>query len=555
MAEPWRAMDTTGLTTTVDEAGLAVFARHIAVLLSPRDTIRLEGDLGAGKTTFARHVIAALSPHEVEVASPTFAIAHTYDTTLGPLAHFDLYRLGGVDDLIELGFEETLASHVSLIEWPGCADALLPADALTLRLSVADDPGQRMVVASGGGAWAKRLDRLTQRLALIERAGWAKAWIERLPGDASVRRYDRLLRPPANLCAAPASALLMDAPRATDGPKLEDGRTYSQIAHLAESVSAFTAVGEALRGFGLSTPALYGIDDAAGVLLIEDFGASVFQTLYQEAGAPDQERLVLAAVDALVALRASPPPTDLPIPGRLDGQRHRLARYDADALAIEVDLLPTWYAPMAGLDLSADAIAAYRALWAPLIEGLQQEPDHWVLRDVHSPNLLWLPEREAPADVGFIDFQDAVRGPAAYDLVSLLQDARCTVPAYIEARALAAYIAGANAKPNANANVNAGAADAPQPSATFNEAAFRASYAVLGGQRACKILGIFARLAKRDGKPQYLRHLPRLWAYLDRNLTHPALAELKAWCDTHVPASAREPETLNPAGENRFASR
>jgi len=162
------------------------------------------------------------------------------------------------------------------------------------------------------------------------------------------------------------------------------------------------------------------------------------------------------------------------------------------------------------------------ALWADVFEQLAKMPVAWVLRDYHSPNLLWLPEREGIARVGVIDFQDAMRGPAAYDLVSLLQDARVDVAAELEALLFDHYCAGVAARGTG-----------------FDRDAFAFAYAALGAQRNTKIVGIFARLAKRDGKPGYLRHIPRLWRYLERDLAHPRLASLKRWYDRHLPTDAR----------------
>jgi aminoglycoside/choline kinase family phosphotransferase len=150
----------------------------------------------------------------------------------------------------------------------------------------------------------------------------------------------------------------------------------------------------------------------------------------------------------------------------------------------------------------------------PLTTGAQT----WVLRDFHSPNLLWLPEREGTARVGLLDFQDAMMGPAAYDLASLLQDARVDVPEMMEIALLSRYVRTRMRK------------------GSFEASAFARSYATLAAQRASKILGIFARLERRDRKPQYLRHMPRVWNYLQRSLAHPDLAPLAAWYRANVPA-------------------
>jgi hypothetical protein len=161
----------------------------------------------------------------------------------------------------------------------------------------------------------------------------------------------------------------------------------------------------------------------------------------------------------------------------------------------------------------------YLALWRDALMPAVSAPPTWVLRDFHSPNLLWLAERQGTARVGLLDFQDAVMGSPAYDLASLLQDARVDVPELMEISLLSRYTrARLKAEP------------------TFDAPAFARAYATLAAQRASKILGIFARLEKRDGKPQYLRHLPRVWAYLRRSLAHPALAPLNGWYKLHVPA-------------------
>ena len=161
-------------------------------------------------------------------------------------------------------------------------------------------------------------------------------------------------------------------------------------------------------------------------------------------------------------------------------------------------------------------------LWREALEPAIDAPPTWVLRDYHSPNLLWLPQREDVARIGLLDFQDALIGPAAYDVASLLQDARVDVPEALEVALLSRYV---------RARARAISASTPRPS--------RRLYATLAAQRATKILGIFARLDRRDGKPQYLRHMPRLLGYLQRSLAHPALAPLKAWYAANRAAQRR----------------
>jgi aminoglycoside/choline kinase family phosphotransferase len=188
-------------------------------------------------------------------------------------------------------------------------------------------------------------------------------------------------------------------------------------------------------------------------------------------------------------------------------------------LLIEAELLLDWYLIKAGAAANEAARAEFVALWRMALAPVLEAPATWVLRDFHSPNLLWLPNRNGIARVGIVDFQDALIGPAAYDVASLLQDARVDVPEQLEMNLLSRYVRMRLAQDR-----------------NFDTSGFTLLYATLAAQRATKILGIFARLQQRDGKPQYLRHMPRLWNYLQRSLAHPALAELKAWYAANVPS-------------------
>jgi len=218
----------------------------------------------------------------------------------------------------------------------------------------------------------------------------------------------------------------------------------------------------------------------------------------------------------LAALHREPLPDMLPVEPGVD---YRLPRYDMDALLIEVELLPDWYLPKMRAEISDATRAEFLALWREALQPAIDAPATWVLRDYHSPNLLWLPEREGIQRIGLLDFQDAVMGSAAYDVASLLQDARVDVPEMMEIALLSRYT-------RARMKADAG----------FDAPAFVRLYATLSAQRASKILGIFARLERRDHKPQYLRHMPRVWAYLQRSLAHPALGRLAAWYRANVPA-------------------
>ena len=345
--------------------------------------------------------------------------------------------------------------------------------------------------------------------AFLEAAGWGGIAAEPVAGDASTRSYFRLRRDGG-------TAILMDAPPGPDGPPIAAGLSYSALVHLAETMRPFAAIARHLTGLGLSAPEIFAQDLEAGFLLLEDLGDAGFGKEI-EAGRETERQLYTAAIDVLAHLHAMPAPG--PLACGDGGPDHRVPAFDDRAMLTEASLLIEWY-PRLGSVAHADeaARAAFAAAWGEVFALTRHEPARLVLRDYHSPNLLWLRQRQGMRRVGVIDFQDALAGPAAYDVASLLQDARRTVAPEIETALLARYIA-------ARSRQGEG----------FDPALFRAAYAIMGAQRATKIIGIFARLCLRDGKPGYLAHLPRLAAYLGRDLAHPALAPVAEWFARHMP--------------------
>ncbi|MEJ2117343.1 MAG: phosphotransferase [Alphaproteobacteria bacterium] len=340
-------------------------------------------------------------------------------------------------------------------------------------------------------------------------AGWGDARTVHINGDASTRSYTRLFVEGGD------TAILMDLPQAPDGPPMRDGRPYSQIAHLAEEMRPFVAVADALREVGLAAPRILAADYGHGFLLLEDFGDTVFTEL--AAKGEDMLAYYGQAVDALLALRAHPPAPEL---HSADGLAYTLPLYDREALHIETELLTDWLLPaIRGGEVPPEVRAEFTHSWDEQFDWLLTLPTGWVLRDYHSPNLIWRESESGLQRLGLIDFQDALRGHLAYDLVSLLQDARLDLPEVIEPTLLAEYCdKAASADPS------------------FNRDDFLRAYRLLGAQRNTKILGIFARLARRDGKRGYIRHIPRIARYLAANLADPALARLQAWYERELPS-------------------
>lgn len=488
-----------------DEAATRRLGEDIAAILQAGDLVLLEGGLGAGKSTLARALIRAIADDDaLEVPSPTFTLVQPYPLRLA-IAHLDLYRLGDPSELLELGLDEALASGAALVEWPERGGDFIQGDALAIRL---DDEGDgRRAILTMPGAWAGRIARTLAIRAFLDRSAWPGATRRHLQGDASTRAYERVTLS-EDAGGHGSSAVLMNAPARQPGPPLPGGGTYDEVAHRAIDVVPFVAMDLAIRAAGFYAPALLATDIEDGLLLLEDLGS---EGIIRH-GEPDFERYALAA-EVLAELHATGRPSVLPLPG---GGTYRVPPFDAAAFAIEVDLLPRWYAPLVGVTLSTDAEAAFAAIWRSLFARFDRAEKSWLLRDYHSPNLIYLPHRQGTARIGILDHQDAMIGASAYDVASLGQDVRIDIAPGFESALKARYIA------------------RRQALGPFDAEAFAAAYAISGAQRATKVLGGFARLAS-FGKPQYLRHIPRVWGYLRRNFEHAVLSDLALWYESHVP--------------------
>jgi len=332
-------------------------------------------------------------------------------------------------------------------------------------------------------------ERAAAIAAFLKGADWAGAARRPLAGDASFRRYERL-------ALEGRTAMLMDAP-----PPREDVRPFVAIArHLAR--------------LGFSAPRILAEDAEMGLLVIEDLGDATYTS--ELARGADEVALYTLAVDLLIDLHRNPAAARIVVPP-----------YDDRRLLDEVALLTDWYLPtMRGCETPPTVRAAYLDLWREAFGAARLVPDTLVLRDYHVDNLMVVPGREGLAACGLLDFQDAVIGPVSYDLVSLLEDARRDVPVALARAMVARYLA---AFPG------------------LDGVAFAGSCAILGAQRSAKIIGIFTRLFARDGKPQYLHHIPRVWRLLEGDLAHPALAPVRAWFDAEIPSGERSvPEAGMP---------
>jgi tRNA threonylcarbamoyl adenosine modification protein YjeE len=495
-----------------DETATAHLMADLALLIGPGDVITLSGDLGAGKTAAARAMIRYFAGDDaLEVPSPTFTLAQTYDLPAFPLLHADLYRVNDPLELEEIGLSPLPEATLALIEWPERAPDALPADRIDIALSHRPEleASVRAAEITGYGKAAATVARLQTLRQFLADAGYADAKRLRMAGDASTRSYARLLRDDGVV-------ILMNSPRRPDGPAIYDGKSYSAAVHLAEDVKPFVAIANGLRERGFSAPVIHHADLDAGFLITEDFGSA--GVIEGDPPAPIAERYQIAT-DMLAALHRGPLPDILQLAPQLI---YAVPTFDTEALLVEIGLMLEWYLPDRGITTSDELRAEFVGMWRELLAKPAAAPKTWVMRDFHSPNLIWLDARADIKKVGIIDFQDAVLGPPAYDVVSLLQDARIDVPEALELALLTRYIKARRAADE-----------------SFDPAGFAELYAIMSAQRNTRLLGTFARLNRRDGKPQYLRHQPRIWTYLTRSLAHPALAHIRDWYSANVPAPDR----------------
>ncbi len=354
--------------------------------------------------------------------------------------------------------------------------------------------------------------------AFLKTAGWGAATRTYLQGDASIRRYERL-----DLNGV--KGVLMDWPAGPDAPVDSGVSAYSKLAHLAEDVGPFVAVGTYLSGLGLRVPDMIASDLTHGFLLLEDIGSDDFGGIIDRGQGPGGEALddmYRACIDVLVALQAAGAPEALPVG---DGSAHKVPAFDEGIYRNETALALDWYLPVVmGKEAENDLRAEYDALLTTLWPLIEAGPRTLFLRDFHSPNILWQSDREGLHRVGLIDYQDALIGSRAYDPVSFLQDARRDVPIDREDAMRAYYVA-------AMKDVDTG----------FDADAFETAYAVLGAERALRLMGLWPRLLKRDNKPHYMAHMARTQDYLRRNLAHPLLADLAAFVERHFLEGAPAP--------------
>ncbi|MBX4335299.1 tRNA (adenosine(37)-N6)-threonylcarbamoyltransferase complex ATPase subunit type 1 TsaE [Bartonella raoultii] len=476
-----------------NEEATKLFAQDLALALKPGDLVTLQGDLGTGKSTIARTLIHTLANNNtLDVPSPTFTLVQNYQLPQFEIIHADLYRLSMAEEIDELGLHEMREQRLLFIEWPEKgADLLGPSTfAITLQYK---DHGRHVTLTSAQHS-TERLKRSFAIRTFLKMHGRGHVHRYFLAGDASGRIYELLDN-------GQHQEVLMNA--LTMQMKQDTDSSFITMAHLAKDIRQFIGINQLILENGFSAPRIFVEDFKKGLLILENLGN---EGLLDKSGNPIEERYI-ACSELLASFHQKSWPSKKQFPTFL----LQIPSYDCQALQTELSLLLDWYLPFhTKKTLNQKQRKAFFTCWQPYLDHLTQGEKTLVMRDYHSPNILWRAHKEGIARIGLIDFQDGLQGPTAYDLVSLAQDARLLISPTLEAKILDTYC---NARHKA-----------PRP---FNESELRKLYAFAGAQRTSKILGIFVRLHQRDGKSSYLKHLPQIQDYLARNLSHPTLAPLK----------------------------
>ncbi|RCL01060.1 MAG: putative phosphotransferase [Candidatus Tokpelaia sp. JSC188] len=462
----------------------------LALALKKGDLVILHGDLGTGKSILVRALIRTIADNAMlEVPSPTFTLVKTYDDLRLIVTHADLYRVDRLEEIEELGFEQALEDGILLIEWPKETEKMFGIAQFSIFLEYEGD-GRLVTIKTEKDATAR-----------FERSFFIRSFLKENKREKAIRRYfleDASRRSYETLMLGKTSEILMDAQEPTFSDEAQ--YSYAQTVHLATRIDRFIGIDRLLRENGFAAPKIHAADINAGLLIMENLGNA---KIFDDKGQPIAKRY-LACAKLLAGLHQKKWPQHQVWPDII----LNIPVYDKKAMHAEVTLLLEWYLPyILQTKINETMRKNFYACWDTLFDHLQQTETSLVLRDFHSPNIIWRPRRKETQRLGLIDFQDAVIGPTVYDLVSLGQDARITIPRTLEAKIISHY------KDNRKVN--------------FDARNFDIAYAIVGALRASKILGIFVRLERRDKKSHYLRHLPRIIDYLLRNLNAPVLQSLK----------------------------
>ncbi|EJF91110.1 bifunctional tRNA (adenosine(37)-N6)-threonylcarbamoyltransferase complex ATPase subunit type 1 TsaE/phosphotransferase [Bartonella tamiae] len=493
-----------------NEKATHFFAQDFSLALRKGDLITLEGDLGAGKSTFARAIIRTLANDMMlDVPSPTFTLVQNYALERFHITHADLYRIFYPEEIDELGFEEARQDGILLVEWPQKAEGALKD--IDFSVTFSHEKKGRQIEIEAHDSAAKRLQHSLDIRNFLEKNGRRYYSRRFFTGDASARFYEILIADHNDdtVCddhsSTPHTEVLMDAPQ-MEMPEIspvQTGENYAKKAHLSETIYQFIGIDRLILNHGFVAPTIHAYDGENGLLIMNDLGREgILDTNCQ----PLLDRYIASA-----ELLAHFHQKDWPNAVSFSDFSFQIPSYDRTVLQVEVSLLLDWYVPFKMHQRFYDEQRVeFFAQWSPFFDFFEKAEQTFVMRDFHSPNILWREGENKLNRLGLLDFQDGQIGATAYDVVSLAQDARVALSPEFEKKVVAAYCTERKKLPR-----------------FFDEDAFHKIYAIAGAQRSSKILGLFIRLNDRDHKPQYLKLLPHCQDYLKRNLSHPELYNLR----------------------------
>ena len=472
---------------------LEELAKELTPLLTQGCLMTLNGQIGTGKTTLAKLLINNLTqtPHE-DIVSPTFNLYHTYSSDNLEIAHYDFYRIESEMELLEIDLSESLTDKVCIIEWANKFKDLLPKD--RIEISIKFIKNEREYIIRPLGKFREVVSSRNKIENFLCDLDINFTELQRLPGDASKRKYYRVT-------GSNNTMILMDAAQKSD---------IKSKTGLTNGIDDFIKIQEYLDSIDVRVPKLIETNKIDNIILEEDLGEYCYKDILTK---ENYQELYDPAIQTLIHISNIKHPKNI----SMNSNPHYIKEFDLDIYLNEAEIFIDYYWPFVNGNLcSVDKKQEFRDIMGELYSNLTHDKT-LMLRDFHSPNLLFLDNENAFRKCAVIDFQDALFGHPLYDLVSLINDARITIDVYQEKYLIELY-----KKDFSFHNVQ------------FDSSSFMQQYHILGVQRSIKILGIFARLAILENNKDYIVHMPRVISYIKRTMYSGCIEELTKWLNKNL---------------------
>lgn len=471
-----------------------LFTENLCKIIESNDVILLNGKIGSGKTTLARHIINQILQIDIsEITSPTFNLYQVYENNNQKINHYDFYRIENDIDLQEIDLEDSLGEGITIIEWADKYQNYLPDSYLEIEILEIDC--FRTYKLRGCGSFKNRINKHNSLVSFLSKFKKPIIKVEKIQGDASKRIYKRIQTKEESLIL-----MIYDEKEKKENP-----------SKLSEQIHDYVSICQYLSDINIRVPKIYAVDYKNQFLIQEDFGDLKYSEIFLK---EDFRKLYEPAIDTLINIAKNECPKNI----KTDQAIYKFEDYDKNIYLSEVNIFIDWYWPYVKGSVCIDDIKLeFLEIWKNLLDKISDDKS-LVLRDFHSPNLIFQPHGNGIGKCGVIDFQDALIGHPLYDLVSLAQDARVSIKLDQEFFLIEYYMKNLNFK-----------------NYQFNNHEFMNQYNILGAQRALKILGVFARLSMAYQKHEYLIHIPRILDYINRNIRNESLTSLSSWLTKNFP--------------------